>query len=150
MSGATVTSSTASNLCDKCSVLYIDDKALGFHEAEDDERGDGTFMSWDKTYEYQEFWLDYEHDDLLPRLPGLERSASSGCAFCAALREATLGLKINKTGHATFSMRYMWLRGLRKLNVDIGISHITNEANLEDELPEKWSLRFFVDCEKGR
>jgi hypothetical protein len=144
MSGATVTSGTASYLCDKCSVLYIDDKALGAHEA---ERYDGSFMSFDNDDLFLALQLDYQHTDLLPELPDLEVSAISGCAFCAALRDATLRLEINETGRAVFSMRYMWRSGLAELIVDIMISHLNHEANRKDELRH---LRFFVDCENGR
>jgi hypothetical protein len=157
MSGTTAASTTASFLCDKCSVLHqIDDKALGSREGKDEERDFGSFLSHgpgqhDYVYEYQ---LHYHHDDLLPGLPGLEKSANSGCAFFMALHEAMIMLKINMTGRAMFSMRYSWGKsrsfGLTELIVNVEASGHDNGAKTKDKLLGKWSLRFPVDCEIGK
>lgn len=117
-----------STLCEKCSVLSFDDKALGGYVKKD--KSGREYLSFDKvpdgrnnlrpnwrrfqkdrdvdSYKWSEWNLNlkYEHTDHLPDLPLLKASAESGCMFCAALRDATLALNSGNTGTIDYRLVY--------------------------------------------
>jgi hypothetical protein len=173
------TATTESFLCDKCSVLRFDDKALGFlergwssifdnkedeaqrlREVKDEEGDDGSSLSFDYDG-CRNLQLRYHHTDLLPDFPGLEESVNLGCSFCMSLREAIYRVELNKTGRVVLSMRYRWrehplpideTKGCLELIVDFVEDHYCNELNIKISMLDllRWSLRFSVDCEDGK
>jgi len=94
-------------LCDKCSVLRIDDREQGGHQAQNDA-GEPILKFNNSDEVFRELWLDYVHHDSLPDLPYLKASAEAGCAFCATLRSAALELGFAKSAQVTFNLRYLW------------------------------------------
>jgi hypothetical protein len=82
-------------LCERCSVISLDDGAFRDDTAPGDELTEADiclFPSDCSSDEEEQLRLDYEHYDLFPRLPSLTASAVAGCSFCDALREATMNL----------------------------------------------------------
>ena len=88
---------SVSQLCDKCAVLSFNDALFGFEK-------DGAF----KPERGIEMDLTYDRKDRLPDLPSLRDSAVSGCAFCGALRDATLRLQLNVAAHIIYRLEYKW------------------------------------------
>lgn len=80
---------TPSTLCEKCSVLSIDQDTI--------EIGVDSYGFLD---------LKYDRTDILPNLPLLKASAAAGCAFCAALRHATLDKHITFSGIIRYNLSY--------------------------------------------
>lgn len=86
-----------SQLCDKCSVLSFDDAWFGDEKEGVFDGEQGRILE-----------LEYDQRDTLPDLPILRASAAAGCAFCAALRDATLDLQLNGTAELQYQLEYMW------------------------------------------
>lgn len=86
-----------SQLCDKCSVLSFDDAWFGYEEEGVLEPEKGRILE-----------LEYDQRDTLPDLPILRASAAAGCAFCAALREATLGLQLGGPADIEYQLEFTW------------------------------------------
>ena len=127
---------TGSILCERCSVLAFDDQIFRDFTEEDDISSlpvfpyDGSLLNLE---------LDYEHTDLFPELPGLKASAEAGCAFCAALREATSETTLPNPCHIRFHLRYMWSPpcaqdfGLYMLLANMSIIDDEDESESADE-----------------
>lgn len=84
-----------SQLCDQCQVLSFDDSWFGWEEG-------GVF----KPGPREMLRLKYDRCDSLPDLPHLKASAADGCAFCAALHDATLGLRLDGTADVAYKLAY--------------------------------------------
>ena len=78
----------------------------------------------------------------------LEASAEAGCAFCAALRNAALGLPLSKPGRANFDLTYVWhphhdtTYGLCMLLAGVHVEFAALEPAYNNPLV------FHVDCEE--
>lgn len=102
-------------LCERCSILRIDDRAEGF-EIREGRLQYTKDPAFEGAYNYQT--LDYSFSDQLPHLDGLRIFAEAGCAFCGALRDAVLTTCLNTTGKVTFGLTYSWWReGLSSLGL---------------------------------
>jgi hypothetical protein len=145
-----------SKFCQRCSVLSLDDTAYDGFESQNDNgewllNFHGTANANDSSISYKELRLDYRLSDQLPDLHCLRASAETGCAFCEALRDATLMLGLNTSGHVTFDLRYLWDKysygdtGLKYLVV-----HLEVETESGKEKHHQGNLLFHVDCEPGR
>ena len=137
-----------STLCEKCSVLGIDDRELAIHQAQNDDGEDTSSCSSDgETFQQK---LNYIHDDLLPDLPYLRATAGEGCAFCAMLRSAVLEQDFVEPARVTFSLTYCWRffsapqHWVCTLQAGMRVYH---------EEPGCYSIRtggiFDVDCKEG-
>ena len=137
-----------STLCEKCSVLRIDDRELAIHQAQNDDGEDTSSYSSDGEFFQQN--LNYIHDDLLPDLPYLRATAGEGCAFCAMLRSAVLEQDFVKPARVTFRLAYIW-----KIFSAPEHAVCTLSANMQVERDEPGSYytcragTFEVDCEEG-
>jgi hypothetical protein len=134
-------------LCEKCSVIRFNDKELGGYEL--------TYRSGENVLAFggvgfdKRLQLQYMHRDRVPGLLCLKASAEAGCAFCAALRNATLGLALSEPGSITFGLKYAW--GNR--NEEFGLYMLLAQLYVEFDTikpPYTNSLIFCVDCENGK
>jgi hypothetical protein len=139
-----------SKLCQRCSVLSLDDMAYDAFELQDD---DGEWLlGFPKIRNrmYRELRLDYQLSDQLPNLHTLRASAEGGCAFCEALRDATLMLSLNTSGHVTFDLRYLWST---LSNGKAGLKYLVVRLEVEiqggKDKDHQGDLVFSVDCEPG-
>jgi hypothetical protein len=141
-------------LCDKCSVIRFIDKAIG--GAVPTTRFGEHFLGFkggvqvgSKMRVYLE--LEYMHHDRLPDLPFSEASAESGCAFCAALRNAALGLALSDPGRATFELSYVWdhCPPLHKNRLYMLLARTDVRFDAFEPAYTN-SLVFHVDCEEGK
>ncbi|CAO2651453.1 Nn.00g040230.m01.CDS01 [Neocucurbitaria sp. VM-36] len=147
------------SLCDKCSVLQFNDNDLGGYQAED-AFGRHT-LKFDDTTKEKQLGLDYTQFDILPDLLRLKTSSEAGCPFCGALREAALKLAIDRPGHVTFELYYVWCPryvlkyasnygssyGLTTLRINLIITFDNVESTSATVYPR--FLEFLVDCEEG-
>ena len=137
-----------STLCEKCSVLRINDRELAIHEAQNDD-GEDTSSYSSEGVSFQQR-LNYEHCDLFPDLPYLRDTAEVGCAFCAMLRSAVLEQHFVKPAQVTFSLKYCW-KFFSAPQHWVCTLHAGMQVN--DEEPGCYSLRtggvFDVDCKEG-
>jgi hypothetical protein len=137
-----------SPLCEKCSVIRFNDKALGGYET---TNGTGeSVLAFGIDYP-ETLKLDYMHHDTLPDLPCLEASAEAGCAFCSALRNATLGLALSKPGRAMFELIHIWRAKL--IRYPYGLEVLLAELRVEFDASEPAydnTLFFYIDCEEGK
>jgi hypothetical protein len=93
--------------------------------------------------------LDHVHYDTLPDLSRLKASADVGCAFCAALRNAALGLALSKPGRATFELSYVWRPPFQDDGLCMLLARIRAKFDAF-EPPYTNSLVFRADCEEGK
>ncbi|KAF1830895.1 HET-domain-containing protein [Decorospora gaudefroyi] len=144
-----------SDLCDKCSVLKFDDKQLGRRQARRDVANDVLRFDFeDRRHRGKSFELDYVHTDLLPDLLRLKASADAGCAFCAALRDATLQRRPARSGPIRYRLRYKWERWSDRLDHP-QLNMLVADWAVGDEsfegvgkVSHDRSLVFWVDCEE--
>jgi hypothetical protein len=139
-----------SRLCQRCSVLSLDDMAYDGTEFQD------AYGKWLLGFHstgrglYRELPLDYNLSDRLPDLSCLRASAEAGCAFCEALRDAALMLDLNTSGTVTFELCYLWFNGSKE---HAGLKYLVVRLEIETEGGTKkdhqGSLLFHVDCEPG-
>ncbi|KAF1847583.1 HET-domain-containing protein [Cucurbitaria berberidis CBS 394.84] len=140
---------TGASLCNKCSALQINDQELGGYEAKN-ESGEYLLQFYD--HRDKQLRLDYYHSDLLPDLLYLKASSEAGCTFCGALRDATLKLALDKPGHVTFMLHYVWgytyafSEGLYMLRADLTVNF--DDVDSTDESNRR-ALIFLVDGEEG-
>jgi hypothetical protein len=95
-------------LCQRCSVLSFDDRIFRDFVGED-----YAIPLYDDEVNQrlnELLGLNYELTDTFPGLPRLAASVETGCAFCKALREATLeeNLDLPATCIVTYRIRYVW------------------------------------------
>lgn len=150
------TTNTASILCTARSVLPFDDGRFeGAYEA---RKGSGhSTLAYNDPGEFQQYELDYEYVDDLPELQKLRISGMAGCAFCRALRTATLRLIPAARGKVVYTLRYVWRCGsammsLNKdskleLHVDLNITPFSTGDSGEPVYNA--FLMFIVDCKLG-
>ena len=82
---------TYAQLCEKCSVLSVDQNTI--------QSGRKRIVAGRRLDNMETVRLPYDQDDTLPELPLLAISARAGCSFRAELRRATL----SKCSHLSFS-----------------------------------------------
>jgi len=137
-----------STLCEKCSVLRINDKELGGHRTQNDDGEDTPGLFSGQTVFEQH--LDYEHCDLLPDLPYLRDTAEAGCAFCAMLRNSTLGRGFANPARVTFGLTYCWSSFQ---DSEHAICALWATWRVEEGEPGSYHLSgvgtFEVDCKEG-
>jgi len=137
-----------STLCEKCSVLRINDRELAIHKVQNNDGEHTSGVSFVEEFFQQE--LNYIHADLLPDLPYLRDTADAGCAFCAILRSAALELAFVKPAGVTFTLQYCW-----RLNEipRYWVCALQAFMRVEDGEPESyttWRAGIFeVDCKEG-
>jgi hypothetical protein len=137
-----------SALRDKCSVIRFNDKELGGFEATNDA-GENVLAFKRNPRHPGTLELDYVHHDKLPDLSRLKASADLGCAFCAALRNAALGLSWSEPGRATFGLRYSWRPPVRHDGIRMLFAKMRVEFDaFEPSYTE--TLIFCADCEEGK
>jgi len=100
-------SAEESTLCEKCSVLRINDRELAGHRTLDDD-GEKVLGFRGAAEPFRMLSLDYTYPDLLPDLPYMRASAEAGCAFCAMLRSAALEKNNAEPAQVTFILSYYW------------------------------------------
>jgi hypothetical protein len=150
-------SSEESVLCDKCSVIRFNDMNLGGYKSTSNSGEPFLAFGKDKgkvrvgSELRDQLELEYMHHDRLPDLPFLKASAESGCAFCAALRNAALGLALSNPGCATFELSYVcdYCPPVDKYGLYMLLAQIRVEFDT-DEPAYSNSLVFHVDCEEGK
>lgn len=132
-----------SKLCGKCSVLSFDDAELGGYEE------DGVLQFADEDNEQRKtLRLGYRHFDTLPDLPLLQKSAESGCHFCAILRKETLNLCLDQRGDITYALNYTFGPKLTEgYEEDVGIYLLIAEMTITgvDMKDRREGLVFSVD-----
>jgi hypothetical protein len=145
-----------SKLCQRCAALSLDDTAYSQFQFRDDDgkwlpENPRQFMGNDLGNSCRELPLDYKIIDQLPDLRCLRASAEAGCAFCEALRDATLMMDLKTSGHVTFRFSYLWCTvenedcGLRYLFVCVEVE-TTGGKNKSHQS----NVLFNVDCEPGK
>jgi hypothetical protein len=72
------------SLCRNCSAIVIDQNTLGKDVPESKLRSGSVALDLGQGY----FNLSYRTRDSYPQMPGLRKSAGSGCSFCTLLVEA--------------------------------------------------------------
>lgn len=132
-----------SRLCDKCKILLFNDAGFVVEEGGLLEPGDPVFF----------INLDYDQWDVLPDLPRLEAFAADGCAFCAALRDATMSLRIGNAADVQFKLEYSWgvedsrgdlsEVGLYLLTVSVAVTPKGNDGLR----PSEYMLVFSIESE---
>jgi hypothetical protein len=93
-------------LCEKCSVIRFDDVTLGGYEGIS-ESGQ-PMLKFDTKKVKKVLALDYSHEDVLPELPGLKKSAEVGCGFCKVLRDAVLEDELPLPATIEIKLSYVW------------------------------------------
>lgn len=138
----------ASTLCEKCSVLRINDRELFGLEAQNDDGEDTSSVS--SEGEYFQGKLNYIHYDLLPDLPYLRATAEEGCAFCAMLRNTVLEQDFVKPARVTFSLSYSWKFFSAP---ERGVCNLLAHMQVGDDGPGNYYVCtpgiFEVDCKEG-
>ncbi|KAI1177682.1 heterokaryon incompatibility protein-domain-containing protein, partial [Nemania sp. FL0916] len=100
--------SVAGQLYHNCSLLIIDDKALGGHTEFIGPRK-RKFLRFDQNYSWQHFHSEYKFEDLYPSLPSLATSALAGCICCAQIRDAILAAEPPEGAVGVILMAsYLW------------------------------------------
>ena len=137
-----------STLCEKCSVLRINDRELAIHEAQNDDGEDTSSISSDGKFFHQR--LNYEHCDLLPDLPYLRDMAEAGCAFCAMLRSAVLEQDFLDPARVTFRLSYCWSFISTS---EYAVCTLSATMRVEEGEPGSYYVcrggTFDVDCKEG-
>lgn len=105
-------------LCERCSVLRIDDTVFRTERT----TNKSLFLEVEPNDKYgnkiHRLKLDFEHNDTYPELPGLARSSAEGCNFCTFLRkvigvpntraEIEGKLDESKRSNVIIELSYMW------------------------------------------
>lgn len=129
------------HLCDRCRVgLYfpgIEQPSLApevvlncFPWAKDATNPSGPYL---QKYGQHQFECDFYHEDVLPELVELERTASQGCEFCQLLRSAILSF--TTTSPTTYDaiqihLDYFWDADPKKSQIGSTITRWVLQAKL--------------------
>lgn len=101
-------SSSGTRLCDRCQVIWFDEKALdGFMSTS--EEGHPILESDNDSW--LQFDLPFFREDVLPDLPRLKESAEEGCEFCKFLRGAIIRTDFEhkeECGNIMLTLYYIW------------------------------------------
>jgi hypothetical protein len=137
-----------SQLCDLCSVLRLDDEQHGGYALSNSSGH--PVLAFGDNEEDMTFELNYRQTDSLPHLPKLKVSGDAGCAFCHALRDATLTLALEEWDKVRFELRYAWHRGVHELGSKLLLVNLSSVDDDFAETGQHSNLVFQVDCKKGR